>query len=63
MTAVESIGTSSKIKGQYEKHKKFVRGVSFIFPSSFAKTKRRWCRKMRKGTVEVESVNNKKFRR
>jgi hypothetical protein len=36
---------------------------SFFSPSSFAKTKRWWCGKMRKGTVEVESINNKKFRR
>ena len=29
MAAVESTGTSSEIKGQYEKQEKFVGGISF----------------------------------
>jgi len=35
MAAVESIGTSSEIEGQYEKHEKFVVGDFCVLPFYF----------------------------
>ena len=38
MASIESIGTSSEIKEQYEKHEKFLGGF-FYFPPSFQREK------------------------
>ena len=56
MAAVASTGTNSETKRATQKNEKFV-GRDFFSPSSFAKTKRWSCRKMRKGIVGVEGVN------
>ena len=63
-------GTGTKrTEEKHEKHEKFVGGGDFIFLLQKNKGEEglKWYGKMRKvvemGTVEVESVNNKKIRR
>ena len=64
MTAAESTGTSNRMKEQYEKHEKFVRGFLLFSPQKGkikAKEERDDGERMRKvveiGTGKVESVN------
>jgi hypothetical protein len=54
--------TKNETKRATQKNESLLEGI-FFSPSSFAKTKRWSCRKMRKGIVELESVNTQKIRR
>ena len=65
MAAVERTGTSNRMKDQYEKHEKFVRGSSFYFPlfifflGYIGKCKKKDAKKMYK-TVDWNDMRKEK---